>query len=91
MPLDPAERKLRAQLGAHESWARTHDRPARTAPARDALRSRFEREVDPDGVLSPEQRAELARHKELAHMCRMTLAAAIARRKKRETDAPEAV
>lgn len=87
MPLDPAERSLRARLGAHESWAKTRDRSARTAPARRGLQARFEREVDPEGVLSPEKRAELARHKYVAHFQRLSLAAATARRKKRESAA----
>ena len=41
--LTPSERKLRAQLAAHESWARTDDPSARTAPARRAFLDRFER------------------------------------------------
>lgn len=51
-----ADRSLIARLAAHESWARTADPTARTAPARRALLDRFEREVDPDGVLSPTDR-----------------------------------
>lgn len=87
MPLDPAERTLRARLGAHESWAKTRDRSARTAPARRGLQARFEREVDPEGVLSPAKRAELGRQKYVAHFQRLSLAAAAARRKKREAAA----
>lgn len=34
-----------ARLAAHESWARTPDRSARTAPARRGLDARFEREA----------------------------------------------
>jgi hypothetical protein len=34
-----------ARLGAHESWARTADRAARTANARAGLLARFEREA----------------------------------------------
>ena len=34
MTATPAERQLIAQIGAHESWARTTNRSARTAPAR---------------------------------------------------------
>lgn len=63
-PLTPAQRRLLAQAAAHASWAKTADRAARTAPARRAALARFERQVDPDGVLEPEerqQRAESAR------------------------------
>lgn len=46
----PAEhRALQARLGAYESWARTSDRAARTAPARRAALDRFARQVDPTG------------------------------------------
>lgn len=76
-----AERTLRARLAAHESWARTTDRAARTAAAREAFTSRFERQVDPDGVLDPVERARRAEHARRAHMTRLSLRAAQARRK----------
>lgn len=44
----PAERKLRAQIAAHDSWARTEDRSARTANARRALEEKFLAEADGD-------------------------------------------
>ena len=44
---DPTTRRLAAQVAAHESWASTSDRAARTAKARAALQARFENEVDP--------------------------------------------
>ena len=46
----------RGRLGAHVSWANTADKPARTSAARRAFMARFEREVDPDGVLNPAER-----------------------------------
>jgi hypothetical protein len=57
-----ADRSLIARLAAHESWARTTDPGARTEPARRALLDRFEGEVDPDGVLPPDERARRAAH-----------------------------
>jgi hypothetical protein len=36
--------RLRAQIAAHESWAATTDRTARTAPARRAFEARFKNE-----------------------------------------------
>ncbi len=60
----PSERSLIAQIGAHESWARTPDRSARTAPARAEFDRRFEREVDPDEVLDPAERARALRTRE---------------------------
>jgi hypothetical protein len=56
----PQWRSTRARIGAYESWARTEDRTARTWPARKAALDRFEREVDPEGVLTPQERAKRA-------------------------------
>ncbi|MGR7026615.1 hypothetical protein [Geodermatophilus sp. URMC 62] len=46
-----ADHSLIARLAAQGSWARTADPSARTEPARRAMLDRFERQVDPDGVL----------------------------------------
>jgi hypothetical protein len=78
--LSPQERSLRAALAANISWARTTDPAARTKAARDAHFAKFCREVDPDGVLPEAERITRARHLQLAHMQRMSLAAAKARR-----------
>lgn len=80
--LTPSERSLRARMAAHSSWAKTSDRQARTAAARTAALDRFEREVDPDGVLDPAERAVRAEHAKKAHMIRMALKSAESRRKR---------
>ncbi|HET6920509.1 MAG TPA: hypothetical protein VFI46_13735 [Jiangellaceae bacterium] len=79
----PADRTLIARIGAHESWARTPDRAARTAPGRAAFFDRFEREVDPDGVLTPAERARRAEHARKAYFAGLALKSAQARRKRR--------
>lgn len=76
----PSDRALIARLAAHTSWANTADPVARTAPARRASLARFEREVDPDGKLDPTERARHAEHALRAHMVRMSLKAAQARK-----------
>jgi hypothetical protein len=76
-----ADRSLIARLAAHESWANTADPSARTAPARRAMLDRFERQVDPDGVLSPAERARRAGHARKAYFARLSLRSAQARRK----------
>lgn len=81
-PLTPTERKLRAQLAAHTSWANTTDRTARTAAGRQALAEKFEREVDPDGTLDPIERARRAESARKAHFARLALLSAQARRRK---------
>ena len=84
---DPAtipanERKLRAQIAAHESWAATPDRSKRTAPARAALDQTFLDAADGDPI-----RAE---HLRRAHFQRLSLNSARARRLAREnTDAAQ--
>lgn len=55
--MTPENRRLRAEMAAHASWARTADRAARTEPARRAAFSKFEQQVDPGGVLDPAERA----------------------------------
>lgn len=82
MPLTPAERILRGQLAAHTSWARTPDRAARTAAARQAAMGRFEREVDPDGTLTPAERAKRAESLRKAYFARLALKSAQARRRR---------
>jgi hypothetical protein len=76
-----ADRSLIARLAAHESWANTADPSARTAPARRAMLDRFERQVDPDGVLSPTERGRRAGHARKAYFARLALRSAQARRK----------
>lgn len=49
--------------------------------------AKFEREVDPDGVLSPEERARRAEHLRKAHFQRLALKSARARRRTREANA----
>lgn len=88
MPLTPAERKLRAQIAAHTSWANTEDRSARTAAGTAALLSKFEREVDPDGTLDPAERARRAESARKAHFARLAFKSAQARRKKARSQAP---
>jgi hypothetical protein len=80
--MTPEERKLRAKLGAHTSWANTTDPAARTAKARRAFEERFEKEADPDGVLPPEERARRAAHLRAAFFTRNQLKSAATRRKK---------
>ena len=76
MTATPAERSLAGSLAAHESWAQTTDRSARTAAARRALEQKFLDAADGDPV-----RAESLRK---AHYKRLALKSAQARRRARE-------
>jgi hypothetical protein len=77
--LTPSERKLRVQIAAHDSWARTDDRSARTANARRALEDKFLAEADGD-----ELRAASLRK---AYFARLALKSAQARRRRCGDDA----
>ena len=76
----PDERHLAASIAAHESWAHTSDRAARTAPARAALMAKFEEQIDPDGKLPPDERRIRADHLKAAYFKRLALRSAKARR-----------
>jgi len=58
--VNPAERQLIARAAAHQSWASTPNRTARTARARDAFLARFVDQVDPLRELTTEERARRA-------------------------------
>ncbi|KXF48356.1 hypothetical protein AXA44_29695 [Rhodococcus sp. SC4] len=76
-----------ARIAAHDSWANTADRSARTAAGRKAHLDKFEKLVDPNGELSPTERAIRAAHARTAHFTRLALKAAQARRLAREARA----
>jgi hypothetical protein len=88
--LTPAQRSLRGRLAAETSWANTVDPSARTAPARAAFLDRFERQVDPDGVLDPADRVRRAEHARKAHFARLALRSAQARRRRARPDDQDA-
>lgn len=77
---EPSERALIARIAAAERWAHTADRSAATDPARRALADRFDREVDPDGILNPTERARRAASAKTAYYTRLALKSAQARR-----------
>lgn len=62
---------MRARIAAEISWSRTADRSARTRPARQAFLKRFERQVDPDGELPPDERARRAEYALRAYMLQL--------------------
>lgn len=78
--LTASERTQRSSIAAHESWAKTDDRAARTAAAREAFTNQFERQVDPNGTLPPEVRALRAQSARKAHFARLAFLSAKARR-----------
>ena len=77
----PKEASLRGRIGAYALHAR-HDPKATTANARAAFLAKFEREVDPLGELTPEERARRAGYARKAYFARLALRSAVARRRR---------
>lgn len=69
--LTPAQRSLRARIASNTAWANCPDRTAKAKNAQRGLLARFEREVDPDGVLPDDERLERAKSARRAHMSRL--------------------
>lgn len=84
--LTPEQRAMRARIGAHTSWANTVDRSERTAPARRSFLERFERQVDPEGVLPEKERRRRAESARKAFMLSIALKSAESRRRKAQRD-----
>jgi hypothetical protein len=55
-----------------------------TAPARKAFLDRFERQVDPEGQLTPQERYKRAEQAKRAHMTALSMKAVAARRRRAE-------
>jgi hypothetical protein len=79
MPLSPEQRRIRAGIAGNIGWARTEDRSARTQPGRDALRRKFEDEIDPERKLPPDELAKRVENLRKAYYQRLALASSKAR------------
>lgn len=79
--VNPTIARTRASAAVHASWARTPDRAARTAPAREARWAKYlERARELQGPdATDEQVAQAAEHLRKADLARMALASAKAR------------
>jgi len=76
---NPREMALRGRIGAYRLHA-THDPRETTIAARTAFLARFEREVDPDATLSPEERSRRAEASRKAYFAKLAHRSAKARR-----------
>ena len=59
--MTPEQRRLRAKIAVGARWSHPMARADQTDAARSAIFTRLEREVDPAGQLSPDERALLVR------------------------------
>lgn len=82
MAMSQTERILRARMGAYSRNARADSPQAITADARQAFHSRFELQVDPDGVLDLAERRRRAEQARKAYFTGLALKSAQARRRR---------
>lgn len=75
------DRSTAGRIAAHSLHSQ-YDSRELTANARAAFLDRFERDADPEGVLTPEERARRAAHARRAHFIRLAALSAEARSKK---------
>ena len=83
--LSASERKLRARIAAHALHA---GGGTSTKAGTAAFMAKFEVQVDPEGVLTPAERARRAEHARKAHMARLALKSSRARPRKAARQAP---
>lgn len=76
--LSPEQRTMRARIAAHVRWAGEDPRPG-AERGQAGLLARFEREVDPNNELPPQERQRRAESLRRAHMQRLALASSKAR------------
>ena len=86
LSLTPEQRRLRARAAAHAMHAqgKTNTRAATIAQL-----ARFERQVDPDGTLAPDERARRADHALRSYMASLALKASRAHAAKAAETPPE--
>ena len=81
--LTASERSMLGRICAYTVHSR-YDGNELTRPAREAFWSKFERDVDPEGVLDAAERARRAEMARKAHFARLAYLSARARRRRRE-------
>lgn len=80
--MTPEERSRKARIGAYARAAQ-YDGRVVTRRAREAFLAKFEQEVDPDGVLAPEERARRAEAAKKSYMLRLAERSVKARKAQR--------
>ena len=78
-PDDRSLRRQRGQIGAYALHSQ-YDSRELTSKARQVFQSRFELEVDPEGILSPEERRRRAEHARTLYYRQLAYRSAKARR-----------
>jgi hypothetical protein len=84
MTLSHRQRSLAGRIGAYSVHAK-YDSRELTAPGRKAFLDRFEREVDPEGLLPEAERLGRAEYARKAYFTKLALASAKARAARRSS------
>jgi hypothetical protein len=84
--LTPAQRSMRARIAANSRWSREDGRP-NALRAQAGLLAKFADQVDPDHVLSEDERMRRAVNARRAHMQRLAYASSKARTRRTSEDA----
>lgn len=80
----PEERSRNARIAAYARAAQYDGRDV-TRKARETFIAQFEQQVDPDGVLAPEERRRRAEAARKSHMLRLAAKSAKARKARKAT------
>jgi len=72
----------RSTIGKIGAYALHAQGKTNTGPATKAARARFEKQVDPDGILPPEERAKRAAYAKHQHYVLLGMKSGIARKNK---------
>jgi hypothetical protein len=72
----PEQRRLRAQVAANARWSRPMARADQSDSSRAAILAQLERQVDPKGMLPPDERGRLVRSAARALSARLNSAKA---------------
>jgi hypothetical protein len=83
LEIDPADMALRGRIGGFAQKAR-HDPKQTTAAGRATFLARFERDVDPDGVLPEAERQRRATSAKKAYFARLAYLSAKARQERQQ-------
>lgn len=81
--MTPEQKSRQARVAIYSRLAKTSDRREMTAAARAASMSRFERQVDPDGLLDPVERATRAEFAKKAYFTLLATKSAKARARRK--------
>lgn len=86
LAFDAEEMARRARTRASVTHAR-HDARELTSPARAAFAATVKKQIDPDGVIPPDERWRRATHARKAHMARLARLSVLARKGARDAPA----